>query len=160
MKKTLLIIATLASAFSAIYLSRGNEHATIDNSAIQWYTFDEAMAAHEQQPKKVLIDMYTDWCGWCKVMDQKTFTDATVIEYINANFYPVKFNAEKEKSVDFKGRSYGLLKNGRKSLHELAYTLLDQSPSYPAFVILDENLDRQNIIKGYRPAEQFLSMIQ
>lgn len=159
MKKSLLIIATITSVLSAFYLSSSKPTPAIDNSAVQWYTIEEALAANEKNPKKLFIDVYTDWCGWCKVMDKKTFTDANVIKQLNDNYYPVKFNAEKAGPVTFKGRTYSLVPAGRKDIHEFAYALLDRSLSYPAFVVLDEKLDRVNIIKGFHAAEKFLPMI-
>jgi uncharacterized protein YyaL (SSP411 family) len=60
---------------------------------VKWLTFEEAIALHKENPKKVLIDLYTDWCGWCKVMDRETYSNAEISTYINENFYPIKFNA-------------------------------------------------------------------
>jgi len=160
MKKTMIYLAAITSMASAIFLSWSNKPEPIDNSAIHWYTLEEALAANEAKPKKIFIDMYTDWCGWCKVMDQKTFTNADVITKLNADYYPVKFNAEQEAPVNFNGRSYKFIPSGRKGIHELAYTLLDRKPSYPSFVVLDENLDRLNIIKGYLTPDRFLPQIQ
>jgi len=161
MKKGILITAMITSVLSAYYLSSPNDSPPqIDNSAVHWYTLEEALAAHEDEPKKIFIDMYTDWCGWCKVMDKKTFTDASVIHQLNENYYPVKFDAEGTAPVAFKGRTYNFIASGRKGIHELAYNLLDRSPSYPSFVVLDENLNRENIIKGYQTVERFLPMIK
>ena len=60
---------------------------------INWMTWDEANAANKVTPKKIFIDIYTDWCGWCKKMDKSTFQDASVIEALNKDFYAVKFDA-------------------------------------------------------------------
>ena len=160
MKKTMIYLAAITSMASAIFLSWTNKSEPRDNSAVHWYTLEEALAANEDEPKKIFIDMYTDWCGWCKVMDKKTFTNTDVITKLNADYYPVKFNAEKEAPVTFKGRSYKLIAYGPKGIHELAYSLLDRKPSYPSFVVLDANLDRLNIIKGYLTPERFLPQIQ
>jgi len=160
MKKTMIYIAAITSITSAAFLSWTNPSKPIDNSAIHWYTIEEALAANEEEPKKIFIDMYTDWCGWCRVMDQKTFTNQDVITKLNTDYYPVKFNAEQEAPVTFKGYDYKFIPSGRKGIHGLAYTLLDQQPSYPSFVVLDKNLDRLNIIKGYLTPERFLPQIQ
>ncbi len=160
MKKTIIWAAATTSILSAIFFSMNDKGAVIDNSAIHWYTIEEALAANEDEPKKLFIDMYTDWCGWCKVMDKKTFTDAEVIKTLNENYYPVKFNAEQKEPVVFNGKSYEYMGAGRRGVHGLAYTLLDQRPSYPSFVILDENLNRQSIIKGYLTPDRFLPQIR
>ena len=132
----------------------------INSSEIKWYTLEEALAAQEKNDKKIFIDMYTDWCKWCKVMDQKTFTDEEVIQYMNDNFYSVKFNAEQKEAITFKGKKYDFIKSGRKGIHGLAYELMERSASYPSFVLLDENLDRLGYIKGYKAPAQFLSTLK
>ena len=132
---------------------------TITSDKIQWYTLEEAMKANKKNPKKLFIDFYTDWCGWCKVMDNKTFTDAQVINYMNENFYAVKFNAEQKEAITFKGKEYQFLNAGKRGIHSFAYETLDRTASYPSFVILDEKLNKHGIIKGYRTPEQFLQLM-
>ena len=61
---------------------------------IHWLTLKEATERNKQQPKKFLIDVYTEWCGWCKRMDATTFEDKAVVSYVNKNFYAVKLDAE------------------------------------------------------------------
>ena len=132
----------------------------ISADKIQWYTLEEAMKASEKNPKKLFIDFYTDWCGWCKVMDKKTFTDAQVINFMNENFYSVKFNAEQKDALIFKGKEYKFLQAGKRGIHSFAYEALDRSASYPSFVVLDEKLNKHGIIKGYRTPEQFLQLME
>ena len=160
MKKVLLWSVVGLLSMTAVVYGFTPKEAPINTKEIYWYTMEEAMEAHQKNPKKLFIDMYTDWCGWCKVMDQKTFTDPEVIRYINTNFYPVKFNAEQRESVMFRGKEFKFLPGGRNGVHELAYTLLDRRTSYPSFVLLNENLDRQGIIKGYKTPQQIIPLIK
>lgn len=132
----------------------------INTSEIKWYTFEEALAAQAKNDKKIFIDMYTDWCGWCKVMDKKTFTDPEVIRYMNDNFYAVKFNAEQKEAITYKGKKYEYIPTGRRGVHRLAYELMDQSASYPSFVLLDENLKSLGVIKGYLTPAPFLTKLK
>ena len=70
--------------------------------AIRWLSFEEAVALHAVEPKKLFIDVYTDWCGWCKRMDKTTFVDSAVASELGGHFYAVKLNAErKELLADF-----------------------------------------------------------
>ena len=62
---------------------------------VNWLTLNEAFEAQKIQPKKILIDVYTVWCGPCKLLDKNTFGHPGVAEFINDHFYPVKFNAER-----------------------------------------------------------------
>ncbi|MCU0421727.1 MAG: DUF255 domain-containing protein [Bacteroidia bacterium] len=64
--------------------------------ALKWYGWNEGYAKAVKEGKIVLVDAYTDWCGWCKKMDKDTYTNADVIKRINENFIPIKFNPEIE----------------------------------------------------------------
>ena len=84
----------------------------------------------------MIIDLYTDWCGWCKVMDRNTFTDSNVISHINENFVAIKFDAEYENSVTFNNNSYKYYSTGRKGINELAYYLTNGNLSNPMTCLL------------------------
>ena len=123
---------------------------------IKWYTMEEAIAANEKEPKKFFIDVYTDWCHWCKVMDKKTFTNAQVAEFLNTNYYPVKFNAEQKEAITVNGKTYEYVSGGRRGVNTLAYALLGGRLSYPSFVYLNEKMERIRISPGYKTPEQLL----
>ncbi|MEB2774276.1 thioredoxin fold domain-containing protein [Algoriphagus sp. D3-2-R+10] len=117
---------------------------------IEWLKFEEAVAAAEANPKMLLVDVYTDWCGWCKKMDKETFTDPDVIKYINEKFYAVKMNAEDDKrKFDFKGKDYTEAK--------MAAAMRVQS--YPNFVIIDPTLKNITQLPGYRQPVEFLERL-
>ncbi|WP_420315957.1 thioredoxin family protein [Ekhidna sp.] len=121
---------------------------------VKWLTFEEAIALHEKEPKKLLIDLYTDWCGWCKVMDRNTYSQEDIATYINENFYPVKFNAEQKESVEFRGHTFNFVAQGRRGVHELAAALTRNKLSYPTTVFMDEELRIIQPIAGYLKPEQ------
>lgn len=124
---------------------------------IKWMTWDEAVVSNQLEPKMLFIDVYTDWCGWCKVMDKQTFTDPNVVNYINDNYYAVKFNAENEDPVTFRGQEFKVVEGGRRGIHTLAYALLEGQLSYPSYVYLNANFQRVNVSKGFKQAEPFLA---
>lgn len=121
-----------------------------DAQGIKWYTFEEAVELSTAQPRKIVIDLYTHWCGWCKRMDKNTFSDSTVAAYVNANFYPVKFNAEQREVVQFNGYSFKFMEQGSGGVHELAYSLLEGQMGYPTLVYLNEKFERILISPGYK----------
>lgn len=104
---------------------------------VNWLSFEEAVKLHEENPKTILIDMYTDWCGWCKKMDAETFSNPQIASFINTNFYPVKFDAEGADTVEYKGKTYVNLNEGRRSSHQLAQELMGGRMSYPTIVYID-----------------------
>ena len=118
---------------------------------INWMTWDEAIKANEKTGKKIFIDFYTDWCGWCKKMDSSTFSDEGVAAYINENFHPVKFDAEQKEAIEFKGTTFSYQKGGRRGVHMLAAELLDGRLGYPSYVYLTPSYDRILISPGYKP---------
>ena len=115
---------------------------------VEWIELDNNTKINNNG-KKIIIDLYTDWCGWCKVMDRNTFTNPDVIDHINNNFVPVKFDAEYQNSVVFNKNSYNFVKSGRKGINELAYYLTNGNLSYPMTVFLDENYNLITLLPGY-----------
>ncbi len=111
---------------------------------VQWMSIEEALERSKTEKRKIFIDVYTDWCGWCKRMDESTFVDPAVAEYLNANYYPVKFNAEQQEDVLFNSKTYSFRKNGSRGYHELAAEWLNNRLSFPTVVFLD---DVQNVIQ-------------
>ncbi len=72
---------------------------------INWVTMDEALELQKTAPKKIFMDAYTNWCGPCKMLDKNTFHNADVVEYVNKHYYAVKFNAEGNSAVTYKGKT-------------------------------------------------------
>ena len=123
---------------------------------LKWYSWEEAVAACEKEPRKIFVDVYTDWCGWCKVMDKKTFPIPEVKSYIEANFYPVKLDAEQKEDIIWNGNTFSWRPAGRNGINMLAYSLLEGKTSYPTIVYLNEKFERIMISPGYKTPEKFL----
>lgn len=116
---------------------------------INWISFEKAIELNKTNPKPILIDVYTDWCGWCKRMDAATYDNKTIATYINKNFYAVKFDAEQKEAITFKGQTFNYQKSGRSGVHELAYALLQGKMSYPSTVFLDKKANYIEAVPGY-----------
>lgn len=130
----------------------GNKDAS--KKKINWLSFEDAVKINKENPKKMFIDVYTDWCTWCKVMDKKTFSDPIIIDYINKNYHAVKFNGERRDPVQFRGKMYVFVASEVNSYHELAAQLLQGKMMYPTYVILDEKLDILEPIRGFKNPPQ------
>ncbi|MGF1637137.1 MAG: thioredoxin family protein [Cyclobacteriaceae bacterium] len=124
------------------------------NDEIKWYTIEQVEELVKNEPKKIFIDVYTDWCGYCKVMDRETFTNPEVIELLNRDFYAVKLDAEGQDEITFKEHTYKFVAQGRKGYHELAAAFLNGKMSYPTTVYLDEELKPITMVPGYLKPEQ------
>ncbi len=126
---------------------------------VNWITLEEAYERVQLQPRKILIDLYTDWCGWCKVMDRETYTNVNVAEYINKNYYPVKFNAEQRQSVRFANRNFVFVPRGKSGVHQLALVLTNNKPSYPTTVFMNEDLKVIQPLPGFMKAKEFYEVV-
>ncbi|MDR0414048.1 MAG: DUF255 domain-containing protein [Prevotellaceae bacterium] len=129
---------------------------TTVTAQIKWHTFEEAVELCKKQPKKIFIDVYTDWCGWCKVYDRNTFANPEIAEYMNRHFYSVKLNAEAYDTIRFQGHMFVNPGNGApRSTHTLAASLLNGKMSYPTVVFMNEQVQILHVQNGYLPPEQF-----
>ncbi len=116
-------------------------------TTLKWISFEEAVILQAKEPRKVLIDVYTDWCGWCKKMDKYTYTDESVIKNLETNYYLVRFNAEQKEDIVYKDKVFKF-KTEYKA-NELAVSLLNGQMSYPSTVFLDENMNMLTVVPGY-----------
>ena len=150
MKITLWKAALLVPVLAFIPLSgfKGLETSQV-KPGVKWHTIQEAEQLMKKNPRKVFIDMYTDWCKWCKVMEEKTFSNDKVIKLLNTEYYAVRFDAEGKEPVVFKGKTYKFVPQGRNGYHELAAVLMRGKLSYPTSVFLDENLNLITTLPGY-----------
>jgi len=74
-------------------------HNPVSAKEIAWQSYDEGMARSKSENKKIFLHFYANWCGACRIMENKTFRNATVIAYINENFIPIKVNADREQET-------------------------------------------------------------
>lgn len=139
---------------------KANKNAEIVGSGkINWKSIEEVEQLMKSNPKKVVVDAYTSWCGWCKRMDKNTFQHPEIAKYINDNFYAIKFDAETKETVNFKGKDYNFVKGGRKGHNELAKLLLKGRLSYPTISFLNENMDLINAFPGYKAPNDFDALL-
>lgn len=131
------------------------EEVTFDDSAVNWMSFEEAVEKSKTDKKKIFIDVYTDWCGWCKVMDKNTFSQAEIARYLNENYHAVKLNAEQREDIEFRGHTFKYVGRGKRGYHELAASLLQNKLSYPTVVFLDEDFTILNIVQSYLKPDVF-----
>ena len=147
MSVSMLLGIVLSGAF---YIDNTDRELQEPDELVNWLTFEEALEKSKIEKRKIFIDVYTDWCGWCKVMDKKTFSEATVANYLNEKYYAVKLNAEQTEDILFRDHTFKFVPNGRRGYHELAVWLLQGKLSYPTVVFLDEDFNPIQPLPGYR----------
>jgi thioredoxin-related protein len=131
----------------------------ITNSLKAQYSFNDALKLAKEENKKILIDFYTDWCGWCKKMDKDVYGNSKVIDIIDDSFIKVKLDAESSEKVKFNGKEI--------TLSDLALNW--QVSGYPTTVFLEPdgkiisfkyNNESMSIIPGYFSAKDFLKILK
>jgi thioredoxin-related protein len=146
--------------FSVIFfLASGVLLAQDAANSIQWMSWEEAVERSEKEPRKFLVDIYTDWCGWCKRMDATTFQEPHLAAYINQHYYPIKFNAEQREEISFRGKSYEFVNKGKHGYHELAAEITQGRLGYPTLVFLNEDMEVIQAINGYREPLEFEQIV-
>lgn len=154
--KQLLFMAFLSITF---FSCKNDEYPKNTEGDITWLTIDQAATLQNQDQKYYFVDIYTEWCGWCKRMDKTTFKEKSVIDALNANFHSVKFDAEQKEAINWQGQQYVFKAGGRKGINTLAPVLLKNRLSYPSFVILDSNRQIISNIVGYQKPEQLIAAL-
>jgi thioredoxin-related protein len=129
-----------------IFLSSFINHSA-PKDKLQWLTLAEAEQKMKSEKKIILIDLYTDWCGWCKVMDKKTYANADVAKYLNEKFYPVKINAETKETLTWNGKPFQF--NAQAGVNNYALYLTKGQLSFPSTVIIPRDGAAPQTIPGY-----------
>jgi thioredoxin-related protein len=146
MKKIFVLTFLFISGFSSF-----------SQDKINWITIEEAYKNNAIKPKKTIIDVYTGWCGWCKVMDKSTFTNPAVVKYINENYYAVKLDAESRNDIKIGTSVYKF--DAQNKANQAAIALLGGKMSYPSIVYLDEKFAMIQPMSGYMEAKPFHEII-
>lgn len=152
-----MIKKILFAIFSIILFFNGK------SQEVKWYTIEEAMELTKKEPRIILIDVYTDWCKYCKIMDANTFNNKVIAEFMNQKYYPVKFNAEQKQEITVGGQTFKFVAQGARGYHELAAALLNGKMGYPSVVFLNGENNKLSVLQmlqGYYQAKDFDAIIK
>ena len=127
---------------------------------VNWMTFEQAVEANKKEKRQIFIDVYTTWCGPCKMMDKLTFADPEVANILNTHFYPVKLDAEQREDITTLGTTFKFVPNGRSGYHQLAASLLNNNLQYPTVIFMNEDIKIIQAIPGFRQPAEFHPIVQ
>ncbi len=113
-------------------------------------SFNEKLEAAKTTNKKIIISVYTDWCGWCKKMDRETFKNESVLSEIDKNFVFLKLNAESNDELTYQGEKY------TKAQFAAAFGI----KGYPATIFLNSSSDPITVVPGYIDGEMFSKILK
>ena len=113
---------------------------------VAWLAFDAATAKAKAENKHMIVDVYTTWCGWCKVMDRQTYSNADVVAYLNDNFVLAKVNGESSAELHYKG----------ETMSERAFARKVGVTGFPTTYFLKPDADIIGGAPGYIPPDNFM----
>ena len=120
---------------------------------LKWMTLVDVTESLEKEKRPILIDLYTDWCGWCKIMDKKTYANKNVMQYLQDKFYPVRVNAESRETITWNGKTYSFNPNYRSN--EFAVYVTQGRLEFPTTVIIPADGSEPQAIPGYLEPKDF-----
>lgn len=109
-------------------------------TGVKWYPIDSGLKIAQQNKQMVVADFYTDWCGWCKRLDETTYKDKQVLSALNKNFVAVKANAEDGGAGQAAAQKLGIA-------------------GFPSIVFMQSNGNPVYTVVGYRPANKFIKIL-
>jgi thioredoxin-related protein len=128
------------------------------NDHVKWIGLDEAVTNLQKEKRPLLIDLYTDWCGWCKVMDKKTYSDKRVADYVGNKFYAVKINAETHDKITWNNKIYSFNSNYRSN--EFAVYLTNSRLEFPTTIFIPADGGAPQAIPGYMTPKDFELLVK
>lgn len=140
---TLVVFSVIALLFAFRFPER---------QKLEWIEWNDAYKLAKKKDKILLVDAYTDWCGWCKKMDSDTYSKTEIIQLINKSFVPVKFNPELQRMYEVNG--------AEMSGTELLSLLSGGSRvGYPTTFFLDLEKNKVQMVSGYKDQDAFKQVL-
>lgn len=152
-------IRVILTAILAVWMLGGGTIARAQDEpeSIRWVSLDAAMDYSKRQNKMVLVFISNEWCGWCKLMEKKTFHQKSVVQYMNEHYLAVKFDALYTKDIWFKGFQFRYMP--QLQAHQLAYQLLDGKLKYPSIVLMNYKAEVITPIYGYMEGKELVRVL-
>lgn len=127
---------------------------------VKWLSFEDLDSAMVLKPKPVFIEMYTDWCTYCKKMEKEVFPEPAIAQILNDDFYAVSFNAESNEEVFFNGLNWQ--RSSSESFHSLALLFKPANVAFapPMLVFLSPELELEEQVNAYQSRKMLLKKLR
>jgi thioredoxin-related protein len=132
-----LAVILIGSLLGADVPTKGGAEKSADG--VQWLAFDAAVEKAQKENKHLIVDIYTNWCGWCKVMDRQTYGDPEVAAFLTKHFSLAKVNGESSAKLTWNG----------KSLTEREFARAVKVSGYPATYFMKPSAEILGGVPGY-----------
>jgi len=150
MKQKSILALALVMGFATLAVGAPEDKADQKTTAkITWHQFADAVAKARHEKKMLVVDFYTDWCTWCKVMEEKTYRAKSIVDFAKKKLVMAKVNAESNEKTQFQDKEY-------------TYRQLAQAfgvRGFPTTAFLTENGELITLVSGYIPPEKFLPIL-
>ena len=145
-------IKNILLGFTLIFML-GSFSKANDKPELKWLDWNTGYPLAKKQSKIILVDAFTDWCGWCKKMDRDTYANLEIINALNKDFIVIKFNPEIENIVyELDGNNY----NGRELYEQLTQ---GKSTGFPTTYFIHPNKKQIQIAAGYLGPNDFIKVL-
>jgi thioredoxin-related protein len=144
----IIILPIILLLFVATGLRAGDTKNS--GTELKWKKLTTGLAEAKKSNKKVLLDVYTDWCKWCKKLDAEVYSETNISAYLQKKYVTIKLNAESTDSVTYQGKP--------STEAELAQAF--GVTGYPTIIFLDAEGQPIDKLGGFVNAEQFLPIIK
>ncbi|UCE04326.1 MAG: thioredoxin fold domain-containing protein [bacterium] len=132
--------------------NKAESSSQIDTTTLKNFmlTFNEGLEKAAKENKNMIVDFYTDWCHWCKVMDEKTFNNKDIAKKLSERFITVRINAESQtETATFKGQTFT----------NIELTRAFRVTGFPSLAFISPEHEVITVIPGYIPADKFIYIL-
>lgn len=146
---TVLTLSTIIFAFLGVMIEQRDASSAKGKSEPKWKSLSEGLATAKSQNRKIMMDVYTDWCGWCKKLDAEVYSNDKVKDYLDKHFVSVKLNAESARKHTFNGSEHS----------EAEIAQMFGVTGYPSIVFMQPDGKTLAMLPGFVPAETFITVL-
>lgn len=156
----IVIVAVIGMSLNSFMIN--SEIEVSAEGGVNWITdFADLEAKMKTEPRPIMYDIHTTWCGPCQQMKKKVFTNEKVIKYLNENYYAVYLDAERQDQVTFRGKTHEIIRTRRGYYNKIAdYVTNNQTEAYPTIAIMNRDYKVKYAEAGYHTVSNLMYVLK